>query len=132
MKRTLYKNILLIDDDEDDHEIFFSAVADVTDGVTCTGISDATTALQKLKDKELNPEVIFLDLNMPVMSGQEFLIEIKKNQALKHIPVIIYSTSSHLPTIKLTKELGAADFITKPQKYEQLVKILTPYISAEN
>lgn len=124
----MYKNILLIDDDEDDQEIFLNAVSEVSAKAHCMGISDATQALKKLADKELNPDVIFLDLNMPVMNGQEFLIAIKKHPELKKIPIIIFSTTSHLATINLTKDLGAADFITKPEKFDQLVKILTPYI----
>ena len=126
-----YNNLLLIDDDEDDHEIFFSAVEEVNKGVARIGMTDAAEALQQLEAKLLNPEVIFLDLNMPVMSGQEFLKEIKKRPPLNHIPVIIFSTSSHLPTINLTKELGALDFITKPQTYDELVKVLTPYLSIQ-
>ncbi len=124
----LYKNILLVDDDEDDHEIFLSAITEVNGGIICTGITDPILALQKLEARELNPEVIFLDLNMHVMSGQQFLVEIKKNPALSHIPVIIFSTTSHLPTIELTRELGAFDFITKPQKYDQLVEVLKVFL----
>ncbi len=123
-----YKNILLIDDDEDDQEIFLTAVEQVSKSTHCIALNGASEALNKLEKKELQPDVIFLDLNMPVMSGQQFLMEIKKNQALKEIPVIIFSTSSHQPTIQLTKTLGAFDFITKPGKYDELVKILTPLI----
>jgi CheY-like chemotaxis protein len=123
-----YKNILLIDDDDDDQEIFLEAAAEVSTTAICTALSDATLALQKLIKQELIPDVIFLDLNMPVMNGQQFLTEIKKIPALKHIPVIIFSTTSHVPTIKITKELGAFDFITKPDKYDTLVSILTKLI----
>lgn len=124
-----YKFILLIDDDEDDHEIFLSAVEEINNEVTCVGITDAARALEQLEAKQLTPEIIFLDLNMPVMSGQDFLIEIKKKSALNHIPIIMYSTSASLSTIMHTKELGAVDFITKPQNYDQLVELLTPYVS---
>ena len=123
-----YKNILLIDDDDDDQEIFLTAVEEVSDSVTCVALSDANKALQKLASKDLRPDVIFLDLNMPIMNGQQFLVEIKKHVALQNIPVIIFSTTSHYPTIQLTKELGATDFITKPARYDELVKILTPYL----
>ena len=124
-----YRNVLLIDDDEDDHEIFLSAVKVMERQVNCTLSYDATEALAKLLSKEIVPDVIFLDLNMPVMSGQQFLVEIKKNAALKDIPVIIFSTSSHFNTIQQMKELGAQQFITKPDKYEDLVNILKPILS---
>lgn len=123
-----YRNILLIDDDDEDQEIFLAAVEEVSNLVRCVAFSGATEALIKLIAKDLNPDVIFLDLNMPIMNGQQFLIEIKKNTELKNIPVIIFSTSSHFTTIQLTKKLGASDFITKPAKYDELIKILAAFI----
>ncbi|MEO7765777.1 MAG: response regulator [Ferruginibacter sp.] len=126
-----YPNILLIDDDEDDQEIFIAALKDVSDSVICTVLGDANEALQKLVAKDIVPDVIFLDLNMPVMNGQQFLVTIKSNMALKDIRVIIFSTSSHPATIQLTKQLGASDFITKPNKYNDLVNILSNFC-AEN
>jgi len=118
-----YRNVLLIDDDDDDQEIFFTALNQVAASVIFSAISNAGEALQKLKDKEITPDVIFLDLNMPIMNGQQFLIEIKKNVELANIPVIVFSTTSHLATIELTRELGAHDFITKPDKFDDLIAI---------
>lgn len=123
-----YRNILLIDDDEDDQEIFLEAVSDISQEVTCTALSNASEALQQLRSGELRPDVIFLDLNMPVMSGQQFLAEIRQQPGLPDIPVIIFSTSSHAATIAQTKEMGASDFITKPGTYNALVNILTPLL----
>lgn len=124
----LYQNILLIDDDDDDQEIFLLAVEQISGTANCVAFSDATLALQKLSDFEILPDVIFLDLNMPVMNGQQFLAAIKENADVKHIPVIIFTTSAHAATIKLTKELGAADFITKPGSFDELVLILSAFI----
>jgi CheY-like chemotaxis protein len=123
-----YQNIVLIDDDGDDQEIFLEAVEQICSKVKCIAFSDATHALQKLIAKEITPDVIFLDLNMPIMTGQQFLAEIKKNDDIKDIPVIIFSTTTHLGTIKLTKEMGAVDFITKPSMFNDLIKILTPLL----
>jgi len=122
------KRILLIDDDEDDQEIFLSALSKVSSTITCTTMSSASSALRQLKEGHLSPDVIFLDLNMPVMNGQQFLLEIKKDTALHNIPIIIFSTTSHQPTIQLTKDLGARDFITKPEKFDDLVAILTLFM----
>jgi CheY-like chemotaxis protein len=120
----LYQNLLLIDDDEDDQEIFMTAASEASHRVNCIALFDAREALQKLSDRELIPDVIFLDLNMPIMNGQQFLVEIKKQHELRHIPVIIFSTSSNRNTITTMKELGATDFITKPSLYDELVNIL--------
>lgn len=124
----MYKNILLIDDDYDDQEIFVMALEEISDSVKCIALTDAQNALELLEKKELTPDVIFLDLNMPVMNGQQFLVEIKKKEELKKIPIIIFSTSFHQATIELTKLLGAKDFITKPSNLPDLIEILTPLI----
>jgi CheY-like chemotaxis protein len=119
-----FKNLLLIDDDEDDHDIFLTAAAEVSPAIRCVAMFDAAQALQKLEAKALRPEVIFLDLNMPGMNGQQFLAEIKKDVELRALPVIIFSTSSQPRTIEALKILGAHDFVTKPGLYDELVNVL--------
>lgn len=123
-----YQKILLIDDDIEDQEIFNSALSILSDSIECVCFVNAKEALLKLDANELSPDVIFLDLNMPLMSGQEFLMRIKNIDHLKEIPVIIFSTSSNLSTIATTKELGAIDFITKPNRFDALIEILKPII----
>lgn len=119
-----FRNILLIDDDADDQEIFLTALENVASSVSCTAFSNAAEALDQLAAKQVTTDVIFLDLNMPLMNGQQFLKEIKKDEQLRQIPVIIFSTSSHPGTIHETKALGAHDFITKPDKFDDLVSLL--------
>lgn len=119
-----YKHILLIDDDEDDQEIFLVALGKVDKAVRCTPMDDAREALEMLKTTKISPDLIFLDLNLPVMNGQQFLSEIKKVETLWSIPVFILSTSSHLVTIELTKELGAEAFYTKPGNFQDLISII--------
>ena len=121
-----YNNILLVDDDEDDQEIFLTAIHQINPKLICNVESEAKIALQKLENDELSPDVIFLDLNMPVMNGQQFLMEVKKREKIKHIPIIIFSTSHHEATIFITKQLGALDFITKPDSFSKLVEVLKP------
>ena len=124
-----YQKILLIDDDEEDQDIFLSALKELNSAIQFEGIYDAVEALEKLSKREVIPDAIFLDLNMPVMNGLQFLSHVKSNDGLKAIPVIIYTTSSQTNTIRLAKELGAHDFITKPNKYKDLVNILRTIFS---
>jgi CheY-like chemotaxis protein len=119
-----YSSILLIDDDDDDLEFFVSAVNEISSSLLCITESSAQKALDKLKNNETAPDVIFLDLNMPVMNGFQFLAEVKNDRTLKDIPVIILSTSSVPITIQQTKALGAVDFITKPNNFAALKRIL--------
>ncbi len=126
----IYNSILLIDDDEDDQNFFLKAMGRINSEVKCEVQSDATIALERLENKEIVPELIFLDLNMPIMNGQQFLEEIKKRTHIKDIPIIICSTSNNSSTILLTKELGAYDFITKPDKIDSLVYLLKPFFAS--
>jgi len=123
-----YKKILLIDDDEEDQEIFMMALDKLDCGAVCSAMSNAQHALVRLQEGEINPEVIFLDLNMPHMNGRQFLEIIKQDAALVNIPVIIFSTSSDPATIAVTKSIGASDFMTKPGDFNRLVSMLHSYI----
>jgi CheY-like chemotaxis protein len=121
-----YKNILQVDDDTDDCELFMQALEDVSTAVY-TGINNPVEALQKLTQKEIQPDVIFLDLNMPLMSGLEFLTRIKKLESIKEIPIIIFSTSKLDEMVQKAKAYGAHDYISKPNDFNDLKKILTKY-----
>lgn len=124
-----YRKILLIDDDAEDQEIFNGALLKISNTLECISFTSAKDALDKLNHNEISADIIFLDLNMPIMTGQEFLMKIKNLDHLKQIPVIIFSTSSNASTIVATKELGAIDFITKPNRFDALVDILKPIIN---
>jgi len=121
--------IVYIDDDEDDQELFQMAVGEIDARINCIAVYDARQAWIKLTAQEWIPDTIFLDLNMPVLSGKEFLDKLKQHDTLKNIQVIILSTSSEPRTIKLMREKGAHDFLTKPRSYPELVKILQPLLT---
>jgi CheY-like chemotaxis protein len=119
-----YSRILLIDDDEDDQELFLLAMKEIAASVECITLDNARSALTQLENRALIADVIFLDLNMPVMTGQQFLSELNKRAALSQIPVIILSTSSNTETIDQARALGAKKFITKPSSFTELKNIL--------
>jgi CheY-like chemotaxis protein len=104
----------LIDDDPDDQEIFFLAWQHVDPAVKCVYANDGIYGLEKLrKEPPLQPELIFIDLNMPRMNGVECLKEIKKLNHLRNVPVYMYSTAADPAVISECKFLGAKDFIKK-------------------
>ncbi|WP_126244068.1 response regulator [Chitinophaga rhizosphaerae] len=121
---TAVPNLLLIDDDADDQEIFLSALAFIDNSIRCSLASNGQEGISHLDASESLPDLIFLDLNMPVMNGMQFLQELKTSQRTKHIPVIIYSTASDQHTIRQALELGAFQFYTKPEKFSELVSML--------
>jgi CheY-like chemotaxis protein len=123
---TLYQNILHIDDDCDNHAIFFCALKEVGYAINYVAFTNAKEALVRLAAEELVPDVIFLDLNMPGMDGLQFLSEIKKFENLKSIPVIVLSTVTSFPGIvKSVKNLGADDIITKPNHFKEYIQMLS-------
>jgi len=116
-----YTSVLMIDDDEDDQEIFQMALERTSANLIFNALSSPVEALSQLEEGRLNPEIIFLDLNMPFMNGHEFLAQIKKHPRLKAIPIVIFSTTKNPDTIRQTMVAGAAHFITKPHKLNELV-----------
>ncbi|WP_026729696.1 response regulator [Flavobacterium denitrificans] len=124
----IYKNILQIDDDIDDCEFFMEALQAVSNA-DYTAMHNAVEALNKLIRQELNPDIIFLDLNMPIMSGFEFLAAIKDQKIIKDIPVIIFSTSQYEETKIKARNYGAKEFISKPSDFNELKKIISHFIA---
>lgn len=121
----IHKVCLLIDDDPDDQEIFSLALEKVTPRVTCEIASDCQEALAMLApERGFIPDCIFLDLNMPRMNGKQCLKEIRRRPHLKSVPVIMYSTSLVDSDIYELRELGAMDFLTKPNNISTLSRVL--------
>jgi CheY-like chemotaxis protein len=79
-------------------------------------------ALQILENKANIPDIILLDLNMPKISGIEFLRIIKANDDLKHIPTVILTTSSNQKDLLECYRTGMSGYVLKPLKYEDYVK----------
>ena len=123
---------LLIDDDEDDRELFQIALDELENPVEYTGCDNCSKALEMLENSGTLPDYIFLDLNMPQMGGKQCLAKLKENARLLHIPVVIFSTSADPRDVEETRKLGAIDFITKPSRTSELTKILENFINAHH
>jgi len=123
--------IILIDDDEDDLFFFTDAIKCMHPQPVCETAMNGKAALNNLQKSTVLPDMIFLDLNMPLMNGFEFLINIKKDNRLSEIPVGIYSTSSIISDIALSKKLGANFYLTKPNDMQMLRKKLQEIFSAD-
>lgn len=89
---------------------------------------EALEALQNLNENGTLPCLILLDINMPGMDGRETLIKIKQHDRLKHIPAVMFSTSSS----SLDKEFASkwnARFFTKPLVYSEMEKMVDAFVS---
>jgi len=120
---------LLIDDDEDDQELFALTLEDLRAPITLHTANSGFDGIAKLQSQEIKPDYIFLDLNMPRMGGKECLKLLKADSDLKNIPVIIFSTSDEIKDISETSALGALDFITKPALTSELTPLLQDFFN---
>ena len=125
-------NIFLADDDLDDCYVFQEVLNDLNSTCDLTIANDGQELLRLLKDGRLHlPDLIFLDLNMPIVNGYECLVEIRQKELLKHIPVIILSTSSNEKEINKLYDGGADYYVCKPPSFSSLRSMLKKIISVE-
>lgn len=120
---------LLVDDDEEDAELFQEALRNASPNAEFVSYTDCRQVFSKLRAGELKPEIIFLDINMPHLNGWDCLSIIQNDERLRTIPVIIYSTSS--VTIDGRKALhnGATGFLEKPPSYIKLKEFLEKIVT---
>lgn len=117
--------ILLVDDDEDDRQFFADALEGIELNTDLHQLENGKSCMEFLLSDEKNtPDLVFLDLNMPIMNGFECLEAIRKTPHLKDLLVAIYSTSSAERDIEETFEKGANIYIKKPSSFSELKKSL--------
>ena len=117
--------ILLADDDEDDCLFFKDAIDELAFGNSLVTVNDGEQLMQHLEVVYPDlPNALFLDLNMPRKNGYECLSEIKSNETLKNLPVIIFSTSYDVEKANQLYNTGANYYICKPHDFEELKKVI--------
>ena len=117
--------ILYVEDDLDDCDLFMEAIKKISkngSAIKCVFASDGDEGLAKLIDFPQNPDIIFLDINMPKMDGKEFVVAVKQNEKLSHIPIVIYSTTITTHDMQLFNRHGVFHFFNKPADFELLCK----------
>ncbi|HMG15420.1 MAG TPA: response regulator [Saprospiraceae bacterium] len=124
--------ILLAEDDEDDRLFFLEAMIQTGQNIIVNVAKDGVELMSLLRNEKMRlPDLIFLDLNMPLKNGLECLKEIKSEVSLKDIPVIIFSTSSSQDHIDVTFNYGANLYISKPDSISELQTVLDGIFSNE-
>lgn len=121
---TLITTVLIVDDDVEDQELLMEAIKEVDESVNCLCAKNGEEALELLHTfLHKLPQLIFLDLNMPRMNGKMLLSKLKQLEALKEIPIVIYTTSKSPTDMDETQKLGAMQFVTKPTSFEAIVQM---------
>jgi CheY-like chemotaxis protein len=121
-------HILYIDDDNEDREIFKEAISEISPQYVCNVATDGREGLMALEDFVVMPDFIFVDVNMPVMNGKQFLQKLKDTPRLRSIPVIMYSTTSYEQERTEYFNLGARDVLIKPNTFHDICDLLKTVI----
>ena len=125
MMRAKHKPILLIEDDQVDAMIVERALKEIRVSNPLDMACNGEEALDYLRDPEKeNPCIMLLDLNMPKMNGVEFLREVKSDDSLKKIPILVLTTSREVGDRKDTFSNGVAGYMIKPVEYKDFVEVI--------
>ena len=121
------KTVLMADDDPEDCLLAREAFAEIGAEAEFVCVGNGIELLAGLKERRQEkglPAFILLDFNMPQKDGREALVEIKAEPALRHLPIVILTTSREKRDVDFAMEAGAACFITKPDTFDEWIEIM--------
>ena len=125
-------HILLVDDDATDRELFMDAIGLAGKSYLVSEAGNGEEALSFLHRTDQLPQLIILDLNMPVKDGRETLKELKSHEVFRSIPVCIMSTSSAHFDVQNAYDSGANLFLVKPMDFKELIEMLSSLLTLFN
>ncbi len=117
--------LLLAEDDPDDQYLLRSAISHLGMNIEIVCVDNGVSVLDYLETKlgaDGMPNLILLDLNMPLMDGKQTLTNLKNNESFQSIPVVVYSTSQSEKDIEEAYSLGANSFVVKPMNFTNFTK----------
>lgn len=122
-------NVLLVEDNQDDIELTLEALKDSKVCMKIDVVSDGMAAMAFLRREGKyadmpRPDLVLLDLNLPLMDGREVLKEIRADQDLTDIPVVVLTTSEDEGDILKAYKLHANCYITKPVDFARFTEII--------
>lgn len=122
---TRQHQLLLADDDADDCLFFKDVLEELAINASLQTVSDGVELMHYLSHADSSlPQVLFLDLNMPRKDGVECLTEIRNNERLQQLTVIIFSTSLNMEVASMLYETGASYYIQKPGEFSRLKEVI--------
>jgi CheY-like chemotaxis protein len=117
----LPNRVLLIDDDEEEFDILITALHECCKGIELVYEKNSEVALSRLCDgMNIIPEMIFLDWQMPVISGREILTEIRTFSQFNSVPIVIFTGSISPTYLEEAQALGASYFLHKQGSIREL------------
>ena len=116
-------NILIADDDSEDVLLLKEALEDNLPSCKCVHATDGIAALRHIKT-DISPDLVFLDVNMPLKNGINCLKDIANQDLLPATPIIVFSSSKNIRDIRTADEYGAAFYIVKPTSFDEWNKLI--------
>lgn len=106
--------VLMIDDNEDDGDLLAMVFAEAKLGFDFSYVTDPAAGLARLKEEGNGIRLVLLDLKMPVRDGKGCLAEIRRTPSIRHLPVVVFSSSDASSDVRESYELGANAYVKKP------------------
>lgn len=113
--------VYLVDDDEDDRNFFEEALSEISLNTEIHSFSNGVDLMAHLLGiSEKLPDVLFVDLNMPLMNGEECIEDVRSEQQFNDIPIVVYSTVCDEVQLQKLKSIGANGYLPKPNTFAGL------------
>lgn len=130
-KTSTLPRLLVVDDDPDDVMMITEAVRRSVVEVTIDSVDDGIHVVDYLTGEgvfasqgPVRPSLVLMDLNMPLLDGVEAIRRVKARADLRATPIVVLTTSTRTADVQRAYEVGAASFITKPNRFTDLVKVI--------
>lgn len=119
-----HPEIVLVEDDQNDQELIRLSLSELDIKHKLIIFQNGEAALQYLtdegKEKRMKPELILMDLKLPIINGLDLLKELRTHEVTRHLPIVIFSSSKEEKDIKQSYNLGANAYVRKPIEFNEL------------
>jgi len=122
--------IFAVDDDQDDLDLFVETLAQVDNSIICVTATNGLEALDYLDSDVENPDLIFLDINMPKLNGIDALKAIRAKNEFLRVPIVMFTTSIN-PLDKQVAEIYNAKYINKPSSYANWINVIRNQVTPQ-
>lgn len=123
-----HRLILIVEDNPDHAELLEATIQDCSSEIAIDIQKNGEDALHYLRTSATLPSVVLMDLKMPRMNGIETLIAIKQDATLKHIPVVMLSTSTNESEMRICLKSGAEMYLSKPLQASVFEELILPLL----
>jgi CheY-like chemotaxis protein len=118
------QRVLVVEDDPADVELLRLAFEQCTESLDVHVVGDGASALRALREGDVLPDWVLLDLNLPRANGKEVLKELRDDPVLAGLGVVVFSSSSSVQDVSESYALGANCYVEKPDQFANLITVL--------